>query len=367
MKFHLVVSSPSFAKGVTFFRDELGFTLEKITPSENPSLAVFSGDGINICLDKTIQAAPVTLRVSTDNKDLLGIEKIGPNGTKVIYELAPSTVNIPTLQQASVDINEVDKAHWTIGRAGMKYRNLLPKGSWDYVASHIQIPGSGKVPDWVHYHDAQFQVIYCCKGSAKLVYEDQGQPFIFNEGDCVLQPPHIRHQVLESYEDLEVVEIATPLQHSTYSDHEMKLPNDTFDPDRNFQGQNFIWSRSSDRVWHHGSSDSNLSHEISATGIDQASAQRGNVRVLRPVKTDQTPMPVVPFPEKDTHDFVLWFVLDGTAFFERSNGAALQRVSESDAITLINVSQEDMSVAFRDASEDFALLEVCLPSRPSES
>ena len=120
-------------------------------------------------------------------------------------------------------------------------------------------------------------------------------------------------------------------------------------------------------MWHHGSSDSNLSHEISATGIDQASAKRGNVRVLRPVKTDQTPMPLVPFPEKDTHDFVLWFVLAGTAFFERSNDAALQRVSESDAITLINVSQEDMSVAFRDASEDFALLEVCLPSRPSES
>ena len=50
MKFHLVVSSPSFDKGVAFFRDELGFTLEKITPSENPSLAVFSGNGINLSL-----------------------------------------------------------------------------------------------------------------------------------------------------------------------------------------------------------------------------------------------------------------------------------------------------------------------------
>ncbi len=249
----------------------------------------------------------------------------------------------------------------------MKYRNLLPKGSWDYVASHIQIPGSGTVPDWVHYHDAQFQVIYCYKGSAKLVYEDQGQPFIFNEGDCVLQPPHIRHQVLESYEDLEVVEIATPLQHSTYSDHEMKLPNDTLDPDRNFQGQNFIWSRSSERVWHRDSFDSNLSHEIGTTGIYQASAQRGNVRVLRPVKTDQTPMPLVPFPEKSTNDFILWFVIAGTAFFERSSGTALQRISEGDAITLINVSREDMSVAFRDSSEDFVLLEVCLPHRGLES
>ena len=78
-------------------------------------------------------------------------------------------------------------------------------------------------------------------------------------------------------------------------------------------------------------------------------------------------MPLVPFSEKDANDFVLWFVLAGTAFFERSSGAALQRVSESDAITLINVSREDMGVAFRDSSEDFALLEVCLPHRPSEN
>ena len=88
---------------------------------------------------------------------------------------------------------------------------------------------------------------------------------------------------------------------------------------------------------------------------------------IDPVKTDQAPLPLVPFLGKDTHDFVLWFVLAGTAFFERSNGAALQRVSESDSITLINVSQEDMGVAFRDSSEDFALLEVCLPHRSSEN
>ena len=54
MKFHLVVPSPSFDEGLAFFLDELGFTLERITPSENPSLAILTGFGISICLDKNV-------------------------------------------------------------------------------------------------------------------------------------------------------------------------------------------------------------------------------------------------------------------------------------------------------------------------
>ena len=74
--------------------------------------------------------------------------------------------------------------------------------------SHIRILKAGPVSDYVHFHKIRFQMIFCNKGWAKLVYEDQGSPFIFQAGDCILQPPEIRHQVLENSDGFEVVEIA---------------------------------------------------------------------------------------------------------------------------------------------------------------
>ena len=89
MKFHLVIASPSFDEGLAFFLDELGFTLERITPSENPSLAILTGFGISICLDKNAEIGPVVIRISTEDPDIHGVEKTGPNGTKIIYGLNP--------------------------------------------------------------------------------------------------------------------------------------------------------------------------------------------------------------------------------------------------------------------------------------
>ena len=38
---------------------------------------------------------------------------------------------------------------------------------------------------------------------------------MFNKGDCILQPPQIKHQVIETYEPLEVIEITSPAEHVT--------------------------------------------------------------------------------------------------------------------------------------------------------
>ena len=114
---------------------------------------------------------------------------------------------------------------WGVGRAGMEYRDLIPgRLGGRFVASQIRIRDGGPVADWVHYHRIRFQMIYCLKGWVRLVYEDQGEPFILNEGDCVLQPPEIRHRVLESSPGLEVIEIGCPAVHETYADHAMTLP-----------------------------------------------------------------------------------------------------------------------------------------------
>ena len=67
-------------------------------------------------------------------------------------------------------------------------------------------------------------MIYCYKGWVRVVYDDQGPPFVMHAGDCVLQPPEIRHRVLESSPGLEVIEIGCPAQHETWADPELDLP-----------------------------------------------------------------------------------------------------------------------------------------------
>jgi mannose-6-phosphate isomerase-like protein (cupin superfamily) len=59
-------------------------------------------------------------------------------------------------------------------------------------------------------------------------------------GDCVLQPPQIRHRVLESSAGLEVIEIGCPAMHETRADHAMSLPTARVMPLREFERQRFV-------------------------------------------------------------------------------------------------------------------------------
>jgi quercetin dioxygenase-like cupin family protein len=112
-----------------------------------------------------------------------------------------------------------------VGRAGMEYRDLVPdRLGGRIIASRIAIPDGGPVPDSVHFHELRFQVIVCTAGWVRVVYEDQGPPFVLGPGDVVLQPPGIRHRVLEASPGLEVVELAAPAQHPTWFDHSLELP-----------------------------------------------------------------------------------------------------------------------------------------------
>jgi quercetin dioxygenase-like cupin family protein len=130
---------------------------------------------------------------------------------------------------------------WLRGRAGMEYRDLIPdRLGGKVIASHIRLTEGGEVPDYVHYHKIDFQVIYCKKGRIKVVYQDQGEPFWLEAGDLVLQPPEIRHRVLECTAGAEVIEITTPAEHETWVDHEMELPNSSLNSARDFSGQRFV-------------------------------------------------------------------------------------------------------------------------------
>ena len=129
---------------------------------------------------------------------------------------------------------------WIKGRAGMEYCDLIPgRLGGKVIASHIRLAEAGDVPDYVHYHKIDFQVIYCMHGRIKVVYEDQGKPFWLERGDLILQPPEIRHRVLECTAGAEVIEISSPAEHETWVDHDLELPNQTIDHERLFGGRRF--------------------------------------------------------------------------------------------------------------------------------
>lgn len=168
---------------------------------------------------------------------------------------------------------------WNVGRAGMMYRDLIP-GRLDgkLIASHIRITEAGEVPDYVHYHKIAFQMIYCWHGKVKVVYEDQGEPFWLHPGDCVLQPPEIRHRVLEAAANTQVIELTSPAVHETWADHEMQLPTAAFNPDRLFSGQRFVHHKAAESDPVYGEFGNFESHHF---GIAAASNNAAFVYELR--------------------------------------------------------------------------------------
>lgn len=168
---------------------------------------------------------------------------------------------------------------WVTGRAGMEYRDLIP-GRLDgkVIASHIRIPNGGEVPDYVHYHKVAFQMIYCVAGAIRVVYEDQGPAFWLKPGDCVLQPPEIRHRVLEAAANSEVIEIGSPAVHETWADHDLTLPTEEVKPDREFGGQRFLRYIAADSEWKR---DECAGFEASDTGMYSASNGFAEVYRLR--------------------------------------------------------------------------------------
>lgn len=81
------------------------------------------------------------------------------------------------------------------------------------------------MPDYVHFHAIRFHAIFCRAGCVRVAYESQGAALVMQPGECVLQPPRIRHRVLESSADAEVIEIAAPAEHITLADRSVTLPN----------------------------------------------------------------------------------------------------------------------------------------------
>ena len=206
-----------------FYTKVLGMRLDMIYPADNPEVAVLSGHGLRVRIEKGAPEPAGTLRILTEDPAQFanGARVLtAPNGTRIeIDDLNPPLV-LPSTEHAFVVRRLADQAPWVIGRAGMEYRDLIPtRLGGAMIASHIRVP-DGPVPDMVHFHKVGFQLIFCVAGWVDVLYEDQGGILRIEAGDCFIQPPGIRHKVLHS-EGVQVVEIGVPADHITEIDHEM--------------------------------------------------------------------------------------------------------------------------------------------------
>lgn len=278
----IVLPVADLDESIGFFRDRLGFRLDGIFPADAPRVAMISGHGLRLRLDSSVPSGEPRLRIeSTPDRveRLAETTPVTPDGLAVELLRRDDAIQIPALVPALRVSGPGGDSGWSTGRAGMQYRDLVPgRLGGAVIASHIRIPNGGPVPDYVHHHHVRFQLIYCLRGWVRLVYEDQGPPFVMQAGDCVLQPPHIRHRVLECSDGFEVVEVGCPAEHETRVDHELELPTDAIDATREFSGQRFAFHRAAGATWIETSG-----IEARDTGLAEASGGVVDVRVCRPV------------------------------------------------------------------------------------
>jgi quercetin dioxygenase-like cupin family protein len=191
-------------------------------------------------------------------------------------------------------------------------------------------------------------MIYCAKGWARVVYEDQGPPFVLREGDCVVQPPGIRHRVLESSTGLEVIEVGSPADHETFVDHELPLPTPTVKADREFGGQRFVHHEAATAAWRLWPMQGFETRDL---GIAAATGGIADARIVRARHARR-----LPASARD-EELLFRFVLNGAATLELEDRKS-QPLAQGDAL----VVPAQVRHVLRDCSDTFELLEVTLPA-----
>lgn len=337
---------------VQFFTGDLGFSVDSVFPADDPRSVVLSGYGMRLRLCRDAGGDPGTLRLYCMDRSATAAGKtelVAPNGTRILLQQADRDPFLPALD-ASLVISRVEgECVWHTGRAGMQYRDLIPgRQGGRFIGSHIRIEDAGPVPDYVHYHRLHWQLIYCYRGWVKVVYEKQGGPFELHPGDCVLQPPGIRHRVLESSAGLEVIEIGCPAEHETVVDHDLVLPTADLDCDSEFAGQRFVRHRADRAEWQASRVDGFVCRDL---GMSSGTAGIVGASVLRPEQNTAS----VECGHQGELDFS--FVLDGGAALRFDDGR-VEKLAAGDACTI----PQGISYLLFDCSRDLEILRVNVPA-----
>jgi hypothetical protein len=115
-------------------------------------------------------------------------------------------------------VNHHNEADFEQGlRSYAKYRDLgVSKATNGLAQAHVIRligPCDPKIVSKRHYHDVDFQMIYVLKGWIRGEYE--GKEITARQGSCWLQPPRIKHTVLDYSDDCELLEIILPAEFDT--------------------------------------------------------------------------------------------------------------------------------------------------------
>ena len=336
---------------IGFFNKVLGMRMDMIYPADDPAVAVFSGHGLSVRLDAGLDAGAGQLLIRTEDVEGFADGECAltsPGGTQVAIEALHEPFVMPETIHSFVVRRLADQAPWVIGRAGMHYRDLIPdRLGGSIIASHIRIPDGGPVPDMVHYHTVGFQLIFCYRGWVDLVYENQGEPFRLYAGNCVIQPPQIRHRVLYASDNIEVIEIGVPAEHVTTIDHDMQLPNGPANPTCEFNGQRFVHHKADEATWKPFRVPGLQSRD---TTIAEHTRDVAGVHVVRVGEGVQD-------WTKHTTDILFTFVMEGTMTLE-GEGRDPYPLEAGDAFVI----PPDMKTRYANPSADLELLEVSLPA-----
>ncbi len=338
---------------VAFLVDECGARIEAISPADAPRDVTVTLHGSSICVRRCERDEPVTMIVRSSGIDT-STARTAPNGS--VIEFRPDSVDVvvpPVVASVSI-VHAGDE--FAVGRAGMGYRDLLPdRWGGAYIASHILIREGGDVADYVHFHRVRFQMIFCARGWVDVVYEDQGQPFRLNRGDCVLQPPEIRHRVLRSSPGVEVIEIGCPAVHDTLVEHDITLPTAHVDARREFGGQRFVRhvADRSPRVAY-------LQPGLVArdTGIGEATEALAGAIVVEAAGSSAPPGPI---ELTNAGEFAFVVALGGTAVLTIDGVGTTPRredIAAHDAVAFA----PGTTWSWSGWTEDFEFLEVSLPA-----
>ena len=98
-----------------------------------------------------------------------------------------------------------------------KYRDLgIARASGGLAQAHVirLIPPCTDEVRKRHTHAVELQLIYVLKGWVKNEFDGHGEQ-LMREGTCWLQPPNIKHTVLDYSDDCEMLEVIVPADFKT--------------------------------------------------------------------------------------------------------------------------------------------------------
>jgi mannose-6-phosphate isomerase-like protein (cupin superfamily) len=103
-------------------------------------------------------------------------------------------------------------------RAYAKYRDLgVAEASGGLAQAHVIRligPCNPAEVSKLHYHDAEFQLVYVLNGWVKTYMDGVGEETM-RQGSCWTQPPRIKHLIRDYSDNCELLEVILPAQFKT--------------------------------------------------------------------------------------------------------------------------------------------------------